>query len=95
MASGADGLAGLSAARGGGGATAHPARSPTAIKGIEDRFMIRCGDEFPKTELDFHWAEIPDALLCRPAARYRPQSRNRERLLPGLWPLKEQQISAI
>jgi hypothetical protein len=40
MASGAEGLAGLSAARGGGGAVAHPARSPTAIKGIEHRFMI-------------------------------------------------------
>jgi len=46
-------------------------------------------------ELDFHPAGIRDALLDRPAARYKPQSLNRERLLPGLWPPKERRISGI
>jgi hypothetical protein len=52
MASGADGLAGLSAASGGGGAVVHPARMPTAIKGIEHRFMIRFG-----------WSEIVEGAV--------------------------------
>ena len=61
MASGAEGLAGLSALSGGGGPAAQPARTPTATNSTENRFMIPCRDEFSKTELDFHWAEILDA----------------------------------
>ena len=77
MASGADGLAGSSAVSGGGGAVLHPARTPKAIKGIEHRFIIRCGDDFPKTELDFHSAEILDASLDRLPGRYRDSKRNK------------------
>ena len=61
MACGADGLAGLSAVSVGGGAVAHPARTLTAINGMEKRFIIRCGDEFQEMEWHFHSAEIPDA----------------------------------
>ena len=60
MASDADGLAGLSAVSGGGGAIAQPARRPKATNGREYRFMIFRGDPFQKLELDFHRAEIPD-----------------------------------
>jgi|SRR6516164_8721392 len=86
MASGADGFAGLSAARGGGGVVAHPARTPTAIKGIEHRFMIRCRDEFPKTKLDFHSVEIPDAVLDPPLGRCRDSSRNKRVPVPEWLP---------
>jgi hypothetical protein len=52
----------LSAPSGGAGAVAQPAKTPAAINVIERRFIIRFGDEILETELDFHWAEIPDVL---------------------------------
>jgi hypothetical protein len=55
VASGADGLAGLSAVSGGGGAVAQPAKR-RAMNGIEYRFIICLGDRFQKLELEFHSA---------------------------------------
>ncbi len=57
MASGADGLAGLSAVSGGGGAVAQPAKRK-ATNVIEYRFIICLDDRFQKLELEFHSAEI-------------------------------------
>src|SRR5271166_304805 len=94
-ASGADGFAGSSAVSGGGGAVAQPARRPKATKGMEYRFIICRGDRFQELELEFHSAEIRDALLDRLAGRYRSRSRNRELLPPGSGPLMEKKISAI
>src|SRR5271166_1975162 len=91
--SGADGFAGSSAVSGGGGAVAQPARRPKATRGMAYRFIICRGDRFQK--LEFHSAEIRDALLDRLAGRYRPLYRNRELLPPGSGPLMEKKISAI
>ncbi len=77
MASGADGLAGLSAVSCGGGAVAHPASRPTAINGIEHRFIGRCGGEVPETKMDFHLVGILDVLRDRQPARCRQQARNK------------------
>jgi hypothetical protein len=82
MASGAEGLAGLSALSGGGGPAAQPARTPTATNSTENRFMIPCRDEFSKTELDFHWAEILDASLDRLPGRCRDSNRNEREPAP-------------
>src|SRR3984893_5165744 len=65
VASGANGLAGLSAVSGGGGAVAQPAKSPTATNSIEYRFIMCRDDRFQKLDLGFHSAEILDALLDR------------------------------
>jgi hypothetical protein len=70
VASGADGLAGLSAVIGGGGAVAQPAKRK-AINGIEYRFIICLGDRFQKLELEFHSAEIRNVLLDRQPGRCR------------------------
>ena len=78
MASGAEGLAGLSAPSGGAGAVAQPAKTPAAINVIERRFIIRFGDEILETVLDFHWAEIPDVLRAHLPERYRLRFRCRE-----------------
>jgi hypothetical protein len=71
VASGADGLAGLSAVSGGGGAVAQPAKRPKATNSIEYRFIICRGDRFQKLELKFHPAEILDGVLDRLAGRYK------------------------
>jgi hypothetical protein len=60
VASGADGLAGLSAVSGGGGAVAQPAKRLKTINGIEYRFIFCRGERFKKLELEFHSAEIQD-----------------------------------
>jgi hypothetical protein len=95
VASGADGLAGLSAVNGGDVAVAQPAKRAKATSSIEYRFIICRGDRFQKTDLGFHLAEILDALLDRLPGRYRPRSPNRGLLRPGSGPLIEQRISAI
>jgi TPR repeat protein len=46
VASGADGLAGLSDVSGGGGAVAQPAKRLKTINGIEYRFIFCRGDRF-------------------------------------------------
>ena len=95
MASGAVGLAGLSALSGGGGAVTQPARRPKATNGREYRFMICRGARFQKLEFEFHPAEIRDALLDRLVGLYMPRSRHRELLRPGSGPPTARQISAI
>ena len=94
VASGADGLAGLSAVSGGGGAVAQPVRRPKAINRIEYRFII-CRVAFQWMELAYRLFGIPGVGLDRLAARYRPRSRNRELLRPGSGPPMEKQLSAI
>ena len=95
MASGAEGLAGLSAVSGDGGAVAQPASRPKATNGIEHGFMIRCGGEFPETAWDIYSAEIPGVLLDLLVERYRSRSRCRGLPQPGSMPPKEKQFSAI
>ena len=58
MASAAEGLAGLSALSGAGGAAAQLANRPKAINGTKDRFIICRGDRFQNLALEFHSAEI-------------------------------------